>query len=128
MLYYLSVFMGIKLNFDSSFILEKQFNGQLRGYDAYEVDKFLDLIIKDYKIIESNHLIEKEELDQLKNQIAELEKKCSNLEIEINKYRTKLGKIKDSNVVNSENLELVKKITALENFIYSHGFDPRRIK
>ena len=76
--------MGIKLNFDSSFILEKQFNGQLRGYDAYEVDKFLDLIIKDYKIIESNHLIEKEELDQLKYQIAELEKKCYNLEIEIN--------------------------------------------
>ena len=106
--------MAIKLNFDSSFILEKQFDGQLRGYDAYQVDKFLDLIIKDYKTIEANHLMEKEELDSLK---AELEE-----------YKNKLGNIKDSNVVNSENLELVKKITALENFIYSHGFDPTRIK
>ena len=120
--------MAIKLNFDSSFILEKQFDGQLRGYDAYQVDKFLDLIIKDYKTIEANHLMEKEELDSLKAELEEYKNKCANLEIELGKYKNKLGNIKDSNVVNSENLELVKKITALENFIYSHGFDPTRIK
>ena len=128
MVYYLLVFMAIKLNLDSSMILEKQFDGQLRGYNALQVDKFLDTIIKDYKTIEENYLIEKDKLDQLKKENASLQKELDEIKVENNKYKTKVANIKDSNVVNSENLNMVKKINAYEKFLYNHGYDPTKIK
>ncbi|WP_026677047.1 cell division regulator GpsB [Fictibacillus gelatini] len=38
-----------KLNLTAKEILEKDFKQGFRGYDQDEVDKFLDLIIKDYE-------------------------------------------------------------------------------
>ena len=120
--------MAIKLNLDSSMILEKQFDGQLRGYNALQVDKFLDLIIKDYKIIEENYLVEKGKVDDLKKDNAELQKQLDQLKIDYSKLKTQVGNIKDSNVVNNENINYVKKISAYEKFLYNHGYDPTKIK
>ena len=91
--------MAIKLNLDSSMILEKQFDGQLRGYNALQVDKFLDMIIKDYKIIEENYLIEKEKLDQLKKENTELQRELDVAKVENSKMQSKVGGIRDSNSV-----------------------------
>ena len=107
--------MAIKLNLDSSMILEKQFDGQLRGYNALQVDKFLDLIIKDYKIIEENYLVEKGKVDDLKKDNAELQKQLDQLKIDYSKLKTQVGNIKDSNVVNNENINYVKKISAMNH-------------
>ena len=120
--------MAIKLNLDSSMILEKQFDGQLRGYNSLQVDKFLDTVIKDYKIIEENYLIEKNELDQLKEENADLQKQLDEVKVENSKYKDKFGNIKNSNVVSSENINNLKKIAAYEKFLFNHGYDPTKIK
>lgn len=120
--------MAIKLNLDSSMILEKQFDGQLRGYNALQVDKFLDMIIKDYKIIEENYLIEKEKLDQLKKENTELQRELDVAKVENSKMQTKVGGIRDSNSVSNENINNLKKIAAYEKFLYNHGYDPTKIK
>jgi DivIVA domain-containing protein len=64
-----------KINLTAKDILEKEFKVGVRGYKQEEVDKFLDLIIKDY---ETFHQII-EELQQenlrLKKQVEELQKR-----------------------------------------------------
>ena len=120
--------MAIKLNLDSSMILEKQFDGQLRGYNALQVDKYLDMIIKDYKIIEENYLIEKEKLDQLKKENTELQRELDVAKVENSKMQSKVGGIRDSNSVSNENINNLKKIAAYEKFLYNHGYDPTKIK
>jgi DivIVA domain-containing protein len=64
-----------KINLTAKEILEKEFKVGVRGYKQEEVDKFLDLIIKDY---ETFHQII-EELQQenlrLKKQVEELQKR-----------------------------------------------------
>ena len=104
--------MGIKLNFDSSFILEKQFNGQLRGYDAYEVDKFLDLIIKDYE--EMGSIIKELEKDK-----QELIEDNVLLKQEVRKLKTKLDVLQDSSDSgNSSNADVLRRLSKLEKIIY----------
>ena len=41
--------MAGKVNLDIQTILDKEFNIDFKGYNATEVDNFLDLIIQDYQ-------------------------------------------------------------------------------
>ncbi|WP_150268194.1 DivIVA domain-containing protein [Paenibacillus tepidiphilus] len=43
------LFTQLGINLDALTIHEKEFNVKLRGYDAEEVDTFLDTVIKDYE-------------------------------------------------------------------------------
>ena len=52
--------MAIKLVLSSEEIGNKVFKGVPRGYDPYEVDKFLDSIIADYEKVETNYLASQE--------------------------------------------------------------------
>ena len=45
--------MALKLKLDSNKILHKQFEGSKPGYNALQVDTFLDTVIQDYESIES---------------------------------------------------------------------------
>ncbi len=47
--------MAIKLVLSSKEILNKTFKVAPKGYNAFEVDEFLDKILRDYKTIESNY-------------------------------------------------------------------------
>lgn len=57
-----------RMNLTAKEILEKDFKQGFRGYDQDEVDKFLDMIIKDYenfqkefdKVIQENNRLRKE--------------------------------------------------------------------
>ena len=42
-----------KLNLDANTILEKEFNVDIKGYSAKEVDVFLDAIYEDYQAFEA---------------------------------------------------------------------------
>lgn len=62
-------------------ILEKDFKTGFRGYEQDEVDKFLDLIIKDYEAFQAELKIMKNENTRLKhelNKLSELQKRSSN--------------------------------------------------
>ena len=120
--------MAIKLVLSSEQIGNKIFKGVPRGYDPYEVDKFLDQIIMDYERVEANYLLGKSELDRLNSRIKSLEEANKNLEIEIGSYKLKNKNLKPTDAVTDDNINLIKRINALETFLWRNGFNPNEIK
>lgn len=120
--------MAIKLNLNSKEILEKVFPNVPRGYDPLEVDKYLDIVRRDYKLVEANYLEESSEVDTLKARIATLEKENETLKIENEKYASRLKDINENDNVTVDNIDLVKRINVLEKFLYQHGYIPSQIK
>lgn len=120
--------MAIKLNLNSKEILEMKFPNVPRGYDPLYVDEYLDKIIRDYKLVETNCLVESNEIDLLKSKIASLEKELQNIKIENEKYASRLKDINENDNVTVDNIDLVKRINVLEKFLYQHGYIPSQIK
>ena len=92
-------------------ILEKEFKVDARAYRAQEVDKFLDMIIKDYT--EYNKVIKS------------LNREINTLTEENNRLRSELRKLKElESVAESDsrrsvnNVDLLKRISQLEKIVY----------
>lgn len=65
-----------KVNLTAKEILEKEFKTGMRGYKQEEVDKFLDLVIKDYEILfQTIEELQQENL-RLKRQVDDTSKKA----------------------------------------------------
>ena len=120
--------MPLKLKLTSQALLEKQFQGSTPGYNPLQVDEFIDRIIKDYRLVEANVLMLKKDVNDLNKQISDLSEANRKLEMDNIKYKSRLSNIKEGDNVTSENVELLKRINALEKFIYEKGFDPTKIK
>ena len=121
--------MALKLFLNSETIVNHLF--QVVGknaYDAAEVDKFLDLIIQDYKKVEENTLVLKREYDDLVGKNRTLEQEKRNLEVELERYKARFANIKSSDNVTSDNIELVRRINTLEKFLWANGYNPDTIK
>ena len=90
-------------------ILEKEFKIDARGYRLQEVDKFLDIIIKDYN--EYNNIIRSLEKDKkiLMNENQELRNEVRNLKSSIE--AAKIGEKEITNV------DLLRRISQLEKII-----------
>ena len=94
-------------------IVEKDFKINARGYSAQEVDKFLDLIIKDYT--------------EFNRQIKRLVKENETLNTENNNLRKEIRNLKElQNIVKDEtsskkqvsNLDLLQRLSQLEKIVY----------
>lgn len=92
-------------------ILEKEFKVDARGYRAQEVDKFLDMIIKDYT--------------EYNKMINSLNREINTLTEENNRLRSELRKLKElESVAESDsrrsvnNVDLLKRISQLEKIVY----------
>ena len=121
--------MAVKLFLNSQTIINHVFPVVGRNaYDATEVDKFLDSIIQDYKKVEANSLVQTKEYEDLKKKSFALEQDKRNLEVELEKYKAKFANIKSSDNVTSDNIELVRRINALEKFLWANGYNPDTIK
>ncbi len=92
-------------------ILEKEFKIDTRGYRPQEVDKFLDIIIRDYE--EFSKILNEEEQDK-KDLIEENMK----LKQEIRSLRTKLEILKDSTGNESSSADVLRRLSNLEKIIY----------
>ncbi|GAC90030.1 cell division initiation protein [Anoxybacillus flavithermus NBRC 109594] len=64
-----------RINLTAKDILEKEFKISMRGYNQDEVDRFLDLVIKDYETF--HQMIEQlqQENEKLKSQLQEAQKR-----------------------------------------------------
>ena len=101
-----------RISLTSQDILEKDFKVDARGYRPQEVDKFLDIIIKDYaeynniikKILKENKVLQ-EEIIALKNE---------------NRHLKELGNASNnsSNTAKISNLDIIKRISNLEKTVY----------
>lgn len=94
-------------------ILEKEFKIDTRGYRPQEVDKFLDVIIRDYE--EFMTIIK-----ELENDKKEMIEDNIKLKQEIRTLRTKLDVLRDnsSNGNDVSNVDLLRRLSNLEKIIY----------
>ncbi len=93
-------------------ILEKEFKLDTRGYRPQEVDKYLDIVIKDYD--EMNSIIrdlEREKKQLIEDNIA--------LKQEVRNLKTKIEVLSDSeDSGNVSNADVLRRISKLEKIIY----------
>ncbi len=94
-------------------ILEKDFKIDTRGYRPQEVDRFLDLIIKDYdEMMSMIHELEEDKKDLLEDNIR--------LKKEVRNLRSKLDVITESDPqgASGANADLLRRLSNLEKIIY----------
>ena len=92
-------------------ILEKEFKIDTRGYRPQEVDRFLDMIIKDYE--EMNSIIR--ELEREKKQLVE---DNISLKQDIRNLKTKIEVLAESEGGTITNADMLRRISKLEKIIY----------
>ncbi len=92
-------------------ILEKQFKLDTRGYRPQEVDKFLDIIIRDYEAYNRNlKILENEKKDLVDDNIK--------LKQDIRNLKAKLDLIKTSSSEGVSNADILRRLSNLEKVIY----------
>ena len=93
-------------------ILEKEFKIDTRGYRPQEVDRFLDMIIKDYEEMHSIiHDLEKENKHLVEDNI--------HLKQEIRKLKNKIEVLAENDLSgNTTNADVLRRISKLEKIIY----------
>ena len=92
-------------------ILEKEFKIDTRGYRPQEVDRFLDMIIKDYE--EMNAIIR--ELEREKKQLVE---DNISLKQDVRNLKTKIEVLAESEGGSITNADMLRRISKLEKIIY----------
>lgn len=92
-------------------ILEKEFKIDTRGYRPQEVDKYLDVIIRDYE--EFARIIKEIEADK-----KEIIEDNIRLKQEIRRLRTQLDALKESPTSDINNADLLRRLSNLEKIIY----------
>ena len=103
------------INLTSQDILDKDFPIDTRGYRPQEVDKYLDLIIKDYT--EYNNIIKK-----LIKENKLLEDEISKLRQEVRRYK-ETEDIVESSTTRITNLDILKRLSSLEKTVYGKNSD-----
>jgi DivIVA domain-containing protein len=89
------------IQFTAKDILEKDFKSKLRGYDPDEVDKFLDLVIKDYETLYK-------EIDRL---TSELNRTKRDSDSEPRRQQTSTG---------ITNYDILKRLSNLEKHVFGN--------
>lgn len=92
-------------------ILEKEFKIDTRGYRPQEVDKFLDVIIRDYE----EFMVIIKEIESEKKELIEDNIK---LKQEIRNLRTKLQVLSEDSGREVSNADLLRRLSNLEKIIY----------
>ncbi len=121
----------LNLKLSAKEINSKEFQGKDGGYDSLQVDRYLDLVVNDYIAFE-----------QFVNNMRKLEINYENLKKTCEMYKTKLADseyhkalmeeqlsiLKQNEGTSSSNIELLQRISLLEQALYNLGKDPSKIK
>ena len=101
-----------KLFLTTQEILDKEFKMDAKGYRPQEVDKFLDMVIRDY-----TEFINK--INRLQQENKALENDKATLISENRKLRSIIDSAKDgANGTNYNNVDLLRRISNLEKVVY----------
>ena len=95
-------------------ILEKEFKIDARGYRPQEVDKFLDMVIRDYT--EYSNIVRKLEKD-----IKDLTDDNIKLKGEIRRLQEVASTNSDTPSRSINNVDLLKRISQLEKVVYGNN-------
>ena len=95
-------------------ILDKEFKIDARGYRAQEVDKYLDMIIRDYTEFLST-------IKRCEKEIADLTDDNAKLKAELRRLRTEFDAASDTSSGDSRqasNIDLLKRLSNLEKIVF----------
>ena len=94
-------------------ILEKEFKVDARGYRPQEVDKFLDMVIRDYS--EFNSIIKNKDKD-----IKDLTEDNLKLKQELRRLKATIAAAEDveGRIRSVNNVDLLRRISQLEKIVY----------
>lgn len=96
-------------------ILEKEFKYDARGYRPQEVDKFLDMVIRDYTEFAS--IIKKQE-----KEIKDITDDNIKLKQELRRLKTTIEAAEDSDGQSrTSNVDLLRRISKLEKTVYGNN-------
>ena len=95
-------------------ILEKEFKIDARGYRPQEVDKFLDMVIRDYT--EYSNIVRK-----LEKNIKDLTDDNIKLKQEIRRLQEVASTSSDTPSRSMNNVDLLKRISQLEKVVYGNN-------
>ncbi len=121
--------MPLKLKLSADEIYNKEFTGSKSGYDCLQVDTMLDSVIADYEAMDGY-------VNKTDARVAELEKYNKILNDRVTKLETDNAilqkKLSDFTgplpETNGDNLDLLKRVSKLEEALYKLGGDPTKIK
>lgn len=117
----------MRLQLSAKEILEKKFEKNVKGYNADEVDQFLDKVLIDYRMIDGV-------VQSLNSQIVTLKRENEALKASIREKESEISIQKSKNIVLShnegslDNLELLQRCSKYEKKLYQMGVDPSKIK
>ena len=121
----------LELKLSAKEINSKEFQATDGGYDALQVDKYLDLVVNDYIAFEqySNHMRKIiEQYEELKKTCERYKNKLSEVEYQKALLQEELDVLKQNEGLTSSNIELLQRISVLEQALYNLGKDPSKIK
>ena len=102
-----------KITLNPQEILDKEFKIDARGYRPQEVDRFLDVIIKDYdELFKIINELDAERQELLDDNIR-LKKELRNL-----RSKMELATVNDSQGATGVNADLLRRLSNLEKIIY----------
>ena len=100
-----------RIMLSSEDILNKEFKIDTRGYRPQEVDKYLDIVIRDYN--EFKKILKESELEK-----RELIEDNIRLKQEVRKLQMKLEAVSDGKPSEVNNADLLRRLSNLEKIIY----------
>ncbi|MEI4830528.1 cell division regulator GpsB [Bacillus sp. FJAT-53711] len=105
-----------KIKLTAKDILEKEFKTGMRGYQQEEVDKFLDMIIKDYEAFHK-------EIEQLQQQNSRLkqdleQQKAMAQQVQSQPVPTPAPVPTPQPVYNNTNTDILKRLSNLEKAVF----------
>lgn len=92
-------------------IFDKEFKLDTRGYRPQEVDKFLDIVMRDYEEFISLN-------NELSSEVKELTNDNLKLKQEIRTLKMKLDVLKDGDSEGNNSVDVLKRLSNLEKIIY----------
>lgn len=106
--------MASKVNLDIQTILDKEFNVDFKGYNATEVDNFLDLVIQDYQTYQETTRELNEKIGELERTNASLRAKLIEVEGKTRALEANPSPLAQS----SSNVDILKRLSRLEQEVF----------
>ena len=121
----------LNLKLSAQEINSKEFSGKNGGYDALQVDRYLDLIVSDYiafeQYVNNNKKLIKS-YEDLRKTCETYKSKLSEAEYQKALIQEELTLLKQNEGMSVSNIELLQRISVLEQALYNLGKDPSKIK
>ena len=107
-------------------IIAKEFKVDFKGYNAEEVDHFLDMVVNDYEAFAAMLNASYDKIDQLEARLSEQKIKIAKLEREKALKLEREKALQDDNIHAMEenlstNVDILKRLSLLEKVVFNQN-------